>query len=137
MNFKQYFTQAVGWKREKSRRGVQPMPKLSQEEKELLRQWRHTLKVGDYVDIIDDNYYPPGVLVDNEPIKEIVHINANKQKLDNYDMEDLLITAGFLGTNGIAFYPPGYMPGDMTRKQLKKEINPSTAEKFGELINEL
>jgi len=133
MNFKQYFTEAVGWKRKKSRRGVQPMPKLSQEEKELLRQWRHTLKVGDHVDIIDDIRYPPGVLVNNEPIKKIEHINANKQMLDNYDMEDLFITADFLGTNGIAFYPPGYMPGDMFRKQL----NPSTAEKFGELIDEL
>ena len=133
MNFKQYFTESVNWKRRKARKGVPPMPELSRSEKELLRQWRKTLKVGDHIDIIDDKHYPPGILVDNEPIKKIEHIQGNKQMVDNYEMEDLFIRAGFLGTNGIHFYPPGYMPGDMTKKQL----SPDTLNTFGDLIDEL
>jgi hypothetical protein len=138
MNFKQYFTESVSWKRKKSRKGVLPMPPLSDTEKELLRQWRHTLKVGDHVDVIDASHYYPGVLVDNQPIKNIEHIDLSAPYMfNNYEIEDLFITAGGLGTNGIDFYPPGYKPGDMYTKNIAQQLSPQTKETFGGLIDEL
>jgi hypothetical protein len=136
MSFKQYFTES--WKREAytgtHHKKIEPINNyLTRHEKELLRQWRHTLKVGDLVDVIDRSGWLNGVMAENQPIKDIERIQANPDMFKNYEMEDLFATVGGVGTNASCLYPVGYMPGDM----FKKTLNPDTVRELGGLIDEL
>jgi len=87
-------------------------------EKRLLRQWREELKVGDVVDI----YHNSGeIWIPDAQIREIEKLMAvNTDMYNNYDMENLFIKAGPVGTNAGDMYPVGYKPGDMSKKYLGK-----------------
>lgn len=132
MNFKEYFTEASQWRREAytgtHHKKIEPIePHLTKYEKQLLNKWRETLKVGDRVDLIDKRTYMPGIMAYNEPITNIKHFKTN---IPNQS----LIFYTKLGSGGSEdFYPPGYMPGDLTKKQLSS----STLNTFGDLIDEL
>jgi len=110
MNFKQYFT-------ESKRKKIVDGNSLDLLEKQLLRKWRSNLKVGDVVDIYHDN---GTIWISDAPVKEIEHIAANKEMYDSYQMENLFIIAGPIGSNAWHMYPRGYKPGDMTRKEAEK-----------------
>jgi len=126
MNFKQYFLESTSWKREAytgtHHKKIEPIRShLSRHEKELLRQWRHTLKVGDFVDIIDRSGWLNGVMHENRPIKDIKSIQADPNLFDNYEMEDLFATVNGVGTNANCLYPVGYMPNDLSRANFVKQ----------------
>jgi hypothetical protein len=133
MNFKQFFTEATGWTREKftglGDSKAKPIKTyITKDEEELLNQWRKQLKIGDRVDLIDLPQMRPGIVDENIPIDHFTKV-FGRPDVPTFALE----RSGYRGVGLNHIYPPGYMPGDMFRGQL----NPDTTKVFDELIDEL
>ena len=134
MNFKEYFTESSRWKREDyigtHHKEIEPIePYLTEFEKQLLNQWRESLEVGDRVDIIDIPKQLPGIVHHDVPIDHFQQISGTSIKLAGIKQKG----HGVRYVSLDSVFPVGYMPGNLTKKQL----SPDTLNTFGDLIDEL
>jgi hypothetical protein len=109
--------------------------KLDKFERQLLRQWREELKVGDHVDVYHTNYKDTlgDIWQEDSEITEIEPVRANSEMYKNYQIENMFIKTTSVGTNAVHTFPVGYKTGDMT----KKHLSPDTKQSFDDLINSI
>ena len=95
---------------------------ISTFEKRLLRQWREGLKVGDHVDI----YHGSGGVVSDRiwfkdtALTKIEPLKADPDMFKHYQIENMSIYNGTIGTNAVGVFPVDYKPGDLIKKFLGK-----------------
>jgi hypothetical protein len=109
--------------------------KFDKFEKQLLRQWREELKVGDHVDIYhrSKDVLTNDIWFEDTALTEIEPLRANPDLYKQYEIENMFIKNGTIGTNAVNVFPVGYKPGDMT----KKHLSPDTRQSFDDLINSI